>query len=336
MYNEERKLQFIHETETASGNDAWISAVFNLIEVSERKLGRDIAEFTASEVGEALATPGVITAVTIENRIPLIVRYKKWCAEHGFESVQALSSEIMVDISDNIRGTMVAGPAHLASLLAESFPDVHKKSAKVIYRAYLWFAFSGMEKEEAVALRVSDVNIRQRKAHTNRDRWYTIHELGIRDVARACELKEFERNVRFGVGTFPRADGDLILRGRRLNKEIPPEKYIRETLRPTVQSGFKAAGHPGLSYDRIRKSGIFYEAFSREAIAEIPPNFYTLAHDDFELGHPEPVSPGAKHKSIQRINAMYNRDYSAWKRAFEPELREEFGVEKIPDLMNRL
>ncbi len=336
MYNEERKRQFIQGTGASGGDAPWISGVFNLVEVSERKLGKDIAEFTAAETGEALATPGVTTSITTNSRTLMIVRYKKWCAEQGFKAIQVQSSEIMVDITDNIRSTMVATPMQLSALLAESFPDIHKKSAKVIYRSYLWFGFAGMEKEEAVALRISDVNIRQRKAHTNRDRWYTIHELGIKDVARACELQEFERNVRFGVGTFPRTEGDLILRGRKLNKEISPEKYIQETLRPTVQLGFKTAGHPGLSFDRIRKSGIFYEMFFREVVAKLPPNFYSFAHDDFEFGRTRQISQRSKQKSIQRINDMYNRDYAAWKRAFESELREEFGFEQLPDLMNRM
>lgn len=334
MFNEKRKLQFMKDSGLAPEKDVWVTNVFNLLGPNEEKLGKDLALFTAEETGRALATAGVITSVTISTRIPLVVRYKDWCAEQGFDTVQVRSSEIKVDFSDNIRDVMVATPSHLASLLAESFADKYEKSAKVIYRAYLWFGFAGMEKMEAVNLRVSDVNLKQRMAHSNRDRWYTIHELAVPDVRRACELQEFERNVRFGVATFQRAEGDLVLRGRMMKKEIPLEKYVRETLRPTVQTGFKNAGHPGLSFDRIRKSGLFYAMLQREVLG-IPPNFFTIAHDEFDAVHLEPVAPAAKQKTITRIVRMYNRDYAAWKKAFSQELKEDFGIEQIPDLLDR-
>lgn len=334
MFNEQRKLQFMKDNDLTPEKDVWVTNVFNLLGPTEEKLGKDLSLFTAEEAGKALATAGVITSITISARVPLVVRYKDWCAEHGFETIQMRSSEIEVDFSDNMRDVMVATPTHLSSLLAESFVDRYEKSAKVVYRAYLWLGFAGMEKMEAVCLRVSDVNLKQRMAHSNRDRWYAIHELGIPDVRKACELNEFERNVRFGIAKFPRADGDLILRGRRMKKEIPLEKYIKETLRPTVQAAFKAAGHPGLSFDRIRKSGIFYSMLQREVLG-IPPNFFTIAHDEFDEFHKEPVAPAAKQKTITRIVLMYNRDYAAWKKAFSKELKEEFGIDEIPDLLDR-
>ena len=334
MFNEKRKLQFMEDNGLTPKKDVWVTNVFNLLEPTEEKLGKDLALFTAEETGKALATAGVITSVTISARVPLVVRYKDWCAGHGFETIQMKSSEIQVDFSDNIRDVMVATPSHLSSLLAESFADRYKKSAKVIYRAYLWFGFAGMDKMEAVSLRVSDVNLKQRMAHSNRDRWYVIHELGVPDVRRACELQEFERNVRFGIATFPRAEGDLILRGRRMKKEIPLEKYIRETLRPTVQAGFKNAGHTGLSFDRIRKSGFFYSMLQREVLG-IPPNFFTIAHDEFDEVHKEPVAPAAKQKTVTRIVRMYNRDYAAWKNAFSKELKGDFGIDEIPNLLDR-
>lgn len=328
MYNEERKLQFIQECGIEESKSLWMTATFNNTQAMEEELGRDLAEMTAEEVGESLATTGVISTATITNRIPLVVRYKKWCADRGLPAVIIRSEDVKVDVSDNIRDTMVSSPSHLAYLLQKAFPDTIKKSSHCVYRAYLWMGFAGMQMEDAASVRVSDVDLKSRMIHFN-NRWYVIPEEGIGDIRLVCKLKEFARVMRGATVIFERAEGDRILRGRKLKKEITVHGYVRSTLRPTVQAGFKEIGHDGMSFLRIRKSGIFYEMFSRE-VKGFAVNFATVAHDDYLLGDYKQSNSGSKQKSVRRIMLMYERDYASWKNAFRDELMEEFKLEEMP------
>lgn len=328
MYNSDRKTQFINELGLEGGNVVWATSVFNNTDAIESRLSKDLAEFTAEEVGLAIANNGVMSSVTISNRVPLVVRYKKWCASHGFPAVVINSDNVTVDVSGNVRDTMVYSPTQLSSILMEAFPDTNKKSSKCVYRAYLWLGFSGMTSEEAVSVRNSNVDLRNRIVNLN-NRWYMIPDEGINDIKAVCKAKEFVRIMRGAKVSFPRDDGDKILRGRKLKKKITDKGYIRETLRPTVQLGFKNVGKSGMSFLKIRKSGIFYEMFRREVQGLIA-NFASVAYDDYVSGDYKESDSNPKQKIVRRIMLTYERDYAAWKNAFSTELKEAFSVESLP------
>ncbi len=328
MYNEERKVRFMSECGMEGSKGVWAVATFNNTQLMEEELGKDLAELTAEEVGDALATTGVVSSATIGNRIPLVVRYKKWCAEKGFQTVLVVSEDIRVDVTDNIRDTMVSSPSQLAYLLQKAFPDNVEKSARCVYRAYLWMGFAGMNMEDAADVRVSDVDLNSRMIKYN-NRWYVIPEEGIDDIRRVCKAKEFYRLNRGSKTAFQRADGDRILRGRKLKKEITVHGYVRETLRPVIQNGFKAIGYNGMSFLRIRKSGLFYEMFRRE-VHGFAISFATIAHDDYLAGNYKESKANPKQKVVRRIMLTYEKDYAAWKNAFAEELMEEFRITEMP------
>lgn len=328
MYNEDRKLRFLSEAGLFDQKNQWAFSMFRQTRQIEEALSKDLAEFTADEVGVALSTSGVVSHITVMNRIPLVVRYKKWCKEHGFKTVQVRSDEISPDVSENIRDTMVYSPSYLASLLREAFRDNLEKSSKCVYRAYLWLGFAGMSSEDAANVRVSDVDLKRRMILYN-NRYYQVPEEGAGDLETVCAATEFTRIVNGGVAVFKREDGDRILRGRKLTKKIPVNEYVRSTLRPTVQRGFQQIGHGGMSYLRVRKSGLFYEMLRREVHGFLI-NFAPIAYDDYMSGNHKESNPSSKQKTISRIMLMYERDYAAWKKAFDRELREEFRVNIIP------
>lgn len=329
MYNSDRKFQFMDETGATEKESLWISAAFKCTAILENELNKDIALMTADEVSKALAASGVISSVTMANRIPLIVRYKHWCYDKGFETVLVRSGDIHVDMSDNIRDTMVFSPSNLARVVNQSFPDSGPKSSACIYRAYLWFGFAGMYPEDAASVRVSDVDLNRKMVSYN-NRWYELKDEGIRDIRRACKLNEFVRERNGKQILFKREDNDRVLRGRKLKKEIPVSSYVRSTLRPRIQLGFSNAGYGGMSFLRVRRSGIFYGMLIRE-LKGFEVNFYTIAYDDFDYGHrDEDVTP--TRKSLRRSILMYERDYASWKKAFENDLMQEFKIKQIPGI----
>lgn len=328
MYNEERKVQFIQECGLEAQRALWVATTFNNTGLMEEELGKDLAELTAEEVGDALATTGIVSSMTIGNRIPLVVRYKNWCAEKGFPTVIVKTSEIRVDISDNIRDSMVYSASQLAGLLQLAFPDTSKKSVKCIYRAYLWMGFAGMQQVDAASVRVSDVDLKSGMIHFQ-NRWYTIPHEGMHDLRKVCKETEFVRIMRGKEVVFRREEGDRILRGNRLKKQATVQSYVRDTLRSTVQAGFKNIGHDGMSFLRIRKSGIFCEMFGRE-VHGLAVNFAPVAHDDYLAGDHVESKANPKQKVVRRIMLAYERDYAAWKNAYSDELMELYGLHEMP------
>lgn len=336
MYNADRKNRFIAESGISS-KTGWAESVFNNTAIVESKLDKDIAEMTADEVGMAIISNDVMSATTTTNRIPLIVRYKKWCADQGFKSVLIQSGDVQVDVSDGIRSTMVYSPSRLLEILEQAFPDDGRKNTpRCVYRSYMWFAFSGLRPVEAVDVRIRDVDLRRRLVSYNH-RWYRIFEQSIPDIRTACELTVFEKPTPKGnkIMVRPREDSDRVLRGwSHSSGQRSPEHYVRHTLRTTIQSAFDEAGLKGVSAQKVRKSGIFYDMLGREMKGlDVKVAFYTLASDDFELDH-RGVEVGLrqKHKAVHRVQLMYEKDFQWWKRAFREELMKEFNTDSIPGL----
>lgn len=329
MYNKEQKERFLDAINIANGNRSWAIGVFNTIENMETETGRDLAMLSPEEVGTALLSSGARSYVTIANRLPLVVRYKNWCAENGIDAVTMLSSEIVFDLSVNIKQTMVCTPKQLDRILHEAFPDRKGMSTMApAYRAYMWFAFSGMFEEDAVQVRMRDINLQDRLVYVS-NRWYGLEPESIPEIKAASKFTTLDREMADGsIRHYRREEGDVILRGRKLEKSISPKDYVKKTLRPLIQSYMKEIGRVDFTFQKVRRSGLFYETFRRE-VRGLAPNFYTIAVDDYERDNHKPVTESIRKRTISRGNLNYERDYSAWKRAFEQELKEEFGLETI-------
>lgn len=332
--NEERKSKFISDSNTDQSNREWIAAMFRFIAAAEDEFGKDLAEMTAEETSRALASSSVVSFMTLTTRIPLVIRYKKWCAENGFKSVQVSQNEIHVDLSASIRESMVCSPKMLSDVIRKAFQINNENSSKYVYRAYLWLGFSGMYAEDAVRVCEEDIDFRQRTVFFG-NRWYKFPEEALEDIRAAGRITEFVRPDDNGnIKTFPRTDGRQILRGRKLKKVLDDKRYIRATLNSAVTSNMTQAGYSGLSFNRVRKSGIFYEALCRE-VRGIPVNFYEVGHDDYIHTGKKETAGQTKQKILRRIILNYENDYRAWKLAFAETIKQDFGIDSIPDLLQK-
>ena len=59
-------------------------------------------------------------------------------------------------------------------------------------------------------------------------------------------------------------------------------------------------------------------------------SFYQIAHDDFVFEDKQPTAGQTKQKILRRLILAYEKDYEAWKRAFEQDLKKDFGLEELP------
>ena len=331
MYNSEQKNRFMDAINLPSDKRSWARVIFDTTQKMEEDRGVDLAMLSGEDVGNALCSTGAMSSITIKNRIPFVIRYKKWCAENGIDTVVIKPYEIVVDFSDSIRETMVYSPLNLFDIIHRAFPDKEGvKTVAPIYRAYLWFAFAGLYEVDAAQVKSKDINFRACVVHYG-GRWYQLQPEGLDDIRAAINLDACERVMENGeIRRFRRAEGDEVIRGRRLSKTISPERYVLKTLRTTIQTYFKQAGHPGMSYVKIRKSGLFYQMLDRE-VHGMAVNFYTFAVDDFERDkHSDNVSENMRRRMITRTANGYKQDYISWKKAFTNELKEEFDIDKLP------
>ena len=329
MYNSGQKNAFLDSIHLESGKRNWAIDIFNTTENMEVERGVDLAMLSGEDVGTALCSTGATSSVTITNRVPFIVRYKKWCADNGIDAVVLESSDIVYDISDNLRDMMVCSPGQLDYVARRAFPDQGGlRTMAPVYRSYLWLAFSGMFEVDAVQVRERDINLRDLVVNVQ-GRWYELQPEAIPDIKAAIKLDEIDRNMSGKIKVYHRADGDEIIRGRKIKKVLTPEQYVMKTLRATVHGAMKEIGRNGMSYVKIRKSGLFYGMLSRE-LKGFTPNFYTIACDDYDRDKHKEVTPVIRQRTISRGVRGYKRDYELWKKAFESELKEEFKVEKLP------
>ena len=329
--NEDSKQQFISDTKTTKQNEQWIAGLFRSVIHAEEEFGKDLADMNADEVNKALASSDVISSITIANRIPFVVRYKHWCADHGFGALIISADELNVDLSDNIRDTMVATPASLSHALDMAMKPTNPDSAMYIYRAFLWMGFAGLYSDDAIKVRDSDVDFRQRRILFN-NRWYMIPDEGIEDLKRAARIESFCRiDTESGkIRHFRRSEGDLIMRGQNpRNEALSDRQYVRSTLTYVIADRFTSAGYSGMSFNRIRKSGIFFRTLQSE-LKGFPVNFYEVGHDDYIHTGKVETAGQTKQKILRRTILSYEKDYEAWKIAFETALKEAFSVDKIP------
>lgn len=224
---------------------------------------------------------------------------------------------------------MVCTPKNLERLLKEAFentPGVNTMAP--VYRAYLWFAFSGIFEYDAVEIRERDVNINDLVVNV-KGRWYELYAEGIEDIKSSIGMNIVCRVINGEKRTFKRDSSDKVLRGRNLDKESTTEKYVKGTMRNVIRGHMADSGHAGVSYNKIQKSGLFYGMLKRE-IKGFVPNFYTIACDDYERNKHKELSDAIRKKSIARTVLSYKKDYDIWKKAFNEELKEEFNTDFIP------
>lgn len=88
----------------------------------------------------------------------------------------------------------------------------------------------------------------------------------------------------------------------------------------SVQRGFRPA---------VVFSNDIGNKYSPNVVA-LPLSSCQIAHDDFVFEGKRPTAGQTKQKILRRLILGYEKDYEAWKRAFEQDLKKDFGLDKLP------
>lgn len=318
MYNKELKTKFINDyTKSPTTRQACIST-FNAVEKYELKWGADICTKRKEDLQVVVDE---ITGLRVRNkwlRIIILKAYVKWCLVMGVPGVRDDMLSINNVGLDKVRQQTVASPLHLQRYLDVLFDKESDQTTDSIYRCFFWLAYSGIEEEDILKIKCSDVDFSIMKVHYN-GAAVPLYTESLPAFTNCVNLSSFVYNhPNFSPDKtvyMNRISGDTIIRGVK----NPP---TLKTMRVAISKKAKLAVDRGdtdirLSYYRAKMSGLFYRTYEDEQIG-IPPDFSGVVAN-FMKDKEYKLSSGRNTRaSKERKLAMdYMNDYQRWKLAYK-------------------
>lgn len=324
LYNEPMKMEYITENYPNLKTAGRIYKIFERTADLERKLGKDIAQFSDQELSEAFTLVSAASQITNVKRSREIQSYFLWCSDHGVSNVSSIK-ELDVDTIERFRARMIHNPGHLARVLDTLFPAPETEHIYFICRAYYWLAFLGLYEDEAANLVTSQVNLDDRIIYRDEPFHNSIVIIpeAFRDIQSATTLEALleNRNCRgVHVQTLrPRAHGDNILRGKNRKNIADMQMAITNTCRKSTTVRADKLRMSGiyldvdLTYSFVRKSGIFYRTWRRECSTGIV-SFENVVADEFLRKTYTFSETHSKARIHRELIKAYMTDYERWKK----------------------
>ena len=316
MYNEKVKHQFMREQIEAT---PWklnlCESIFNITEKYEEEWGADLCTKASEDLQPMINQMTGLRARSKWAKLIMLKDYVKWCIATGVDGACTGMLDIETTGLDKVRQQTVASPKHLQRYLDTICEPAEMKATDNIYRCYYWLAYAGMEEEDILNVKCSDVDfknliVRYEKKYTV----VPIYPEGLVAFHNCVELDQFlyiHPNYTKDVWK-DRAAGNTLIRGI---KSATTAKALRvELSRRSKKNSEKTPLK--LSYYRVWLSGIFYRMYEQEVIG-IPPDFNSIVYQQME-GKTYKLSSGrntieAKHRQLVRD---YEEDYERWKLAW--------------------
>ena len=215
-----------------------------------------------------------------------------------------------------VRTQTVFNPTELQKYLDTICEPESEKTTDNIYRCFYWLAFAGMEEEDILKVRCSDVDFENMVVHFGGEE-YEIYRAAIPAFRNAATLTEFV----YKHPNYPpdkrvirnRALGDTLIRGIRSAVSV---KSLRvELSRRSKKCIDEGLTEKQLSYYRVWLSGMFYRMYEAEN-AGMPVSFSGAA-DKFMEGKEYKLDTGRNTPEAKKRAVMndYMQDYERWKAA---------------------
>ena len=275
MNGDELKEAFVVSNSKSVTDRNKYNRVFKALKVYEDKLDKDLCLFSEKELIEAISSMMISRRGTIISCIYVVNKYIEWCFNNGYTIVDPSTSKLSakdIDISmySNVKDKYVSSAKHLAMEMDRVFDPEESDTVSNVLRAYLWFGFMGIKEEDALSIRMSDVNMDSMIVSVGGEDYY-IDALAAKCISKCIKLKTF--NVFRGntVMVRDRCDGDLLLRllSKGDGNDGKPSKT--STMRKRTETVI-AATDPNckcLTYSRVALSGLFCNLLQVEPLAEI-------------------------------------------------------------------
>lgn len=316
MFNEQRKQSFIFDwthNNAVPQASASYEQMFRQAYPYEQALGKDLCEFTQSELKAYLEATASLRDKSKLKRVAMLKNYFSWCKS-------TLNAEVSYDIEytdvtgiNKLRRSMVSGPAHLQRILDLYYDPVEQKTVDNIYRCFFWLAFAGMEEADILAVKCKQVDT-QSWVVLYGGKTYTIEREAIPAFKVASSLPFFMYyHPNYGGVYKDRAQGDTLVRGF----SVPSITTVRNQISIRSRAAackFPDGGEVKLSHYRVWLSGHFYRMYEMER-AGVSPDFTELA-EMFVSGKSYSNDADIVKRTIVRETRTYKKDYDRWKLAF--------------------
>ena len=232
--------------------------------------------------------------------LALLKDYREWYLSQSKK--KAVCAGVLLlknDQTEALRSKMVSSARHLKMILDEVFDSPEKGTLACIYRAYLWFAFVGIPREEIMSIAVDDIDFRNMCIRRD-GATYELPTYMLPELYQLCERKEFvsiHKNPDY-ERLIPRIEGDQLLRGTSESSLEPKSPSIY------VQRSF-AGSEYSLTYESVAFSGLCHRKFELER-AGLPIDF----REEIE------ARSNATEESIKLLVYRQKQNYAQWKEIF--------------------
>lgn len=311
MFNHEIKEKFINDYTTSISMQRACVTLFNVFEPYEKEWGADLCTQSADVLQPIVNGTVGIRANSKKLRLSILREYVKWCIKNGVPGAQEGMFSVEVDGTEKMRQQTVANPLHLQMYLNQIFEPESEKTVENTYRCYYWLAYAGMQEEDILNVKTSDVDFSNMIVRFG-DKEYPIYREAIPAFKNCVTLSQFiYKHPNYAldkVSYRDRADGDQLLRGFRACPSITAMRV--ELSRRSRWSIEEHKTTMRLSYFRLWISGLFYRMYEMEK-AGVPVDFSDVAAQFVE---------GRTYKSgskpYKKIAMGYLVDYERWKATF--------------------
>lgn len=316
MYNQELKAKFIKGYTTSISTSKVCETVFKKFAPHEEKWGDDLCTKSAEDLQPVIDDLVGMRARSKYMRLIILKDYVRWCIGMGVPN----ACDGMLNITnvglDKMRRQTVVNPDHLQQYLEDVCAPASECTTDNIYRCYYWLAYAGMDDEDILNVKCSDVDFK--KMVVNYPRRHTtvpIYTQSLEAFHNCVELEQFVYKHPNYTKTVwkDRVPGDTLVRG--IKSASTSIKAFRSALARLSKSAEKKTTLE-LSYFRVWISGIFYRMNEKEKLG-IEPNFNSIVSQQME-GKVYKLDIGrntmeAKHRQL--VND-YVEDYQRWKLAW--------------------
>ena len=331
------KLSFLDETcPTVGTTRKSYEVAFRAMEPLEAEWGTDFT-LQPREVLEQAFNESVCSSryVNAYKTLTLLQKYAKWRVANGLPCGDGIHG-VTIDTSYRMRKTMVSSPLHLLRVLNLAFDPPGQSSPDVLYRAFLWMGFAGLDAGQAVRVVEEQLDL-YALTITYEGEVFRLPSESVPDFREIASLTGFLEHSARANGTvytrsFERVPGNRLMRGRPSQRVLSLDESVTKSIRPFIttklrQAAARSAADPSLlqtgletSFNYVHLSGQFCRLYELERLGEAP-NFRALAQADFDKRKhsDKPYSDWNStyaSNTVTRLALFMRNDYNSWKKAF--------------------
>lgn len=304
----ERKESFLESVMQTISDRKMAEKIYNTIVKFEDRIGKRIEEMSTDELARAMMASNVTRNTTSNTFLVYLYKYEKWCKDNGIEFLPDLS-QVKYDHTAAIREKMVASPQDLQERMDRVFEKQELKTSHCLYRAFLWLLWSGIEDEDIVKVRTSDVDLAVPCVYVD-GMPYKVPMESFQSLYVCATANSFHvvHPIHNNVSR-PRVNGDQLLRGVASNTS---KRYLTNRI-----SDLSAKAGVTMNPNNIYRSGVFYRMYQWEK--ETGSLDLTQYVQDKAANNPRYYELDARtqNKIFHSIKSQVLKDYKNWKSALD-------------------